>query len=832
MANRRLTSELVVRLLDKVSGPAKQISRGLMGVRDSASKVGRTSVGDRLATSIARNQAQLDRTRGRLVDAAAGFYAIKNAIGAPVQAAMQFESAMADVKKVVDFDSDKAFQTFQRDLEKLSTILPVSTAQLADIAASAGEAGFAGDELLKVTEAAAKIGVAFGVSAEQAGDALPQMMNAMGLTLDEVILLSDGINHLSNNMAASAPKVLNFMNRIGGDIGKFGFSAEEASAFGAAMIAAGAQSDVAATSFRNMGNRLTKGASATKRQKVAFKQLGMNAEDVARKMQEDAVGTTVEVLEAMSALPKEMQAAISSDLFGDEARALAPLLGNIDLLRESLGYVSNEAEYAGSAFKEFEVRNSTYGAEVQRFNNRLTNMKAAIGRGLIPVLADLIEKITPVIDKVTQWSNAHPELIGQLAAAAAGVVAFKSTLIGLRFVGLLGKGGGLYLLAGGFRALSTAARGAGAIGTAVSESVRLQQTLAKFDGKSVGALGRVSAGLRGIAGVTGLSAISSAIGAVVGAIATISAPVWIGIAGAVAAVGAAWKYWDRITAILGGVASAIGQQLKPVLDGVREFLAPLEPIIRPVADAFSSFGNAVSGAITTIRSILSGGIFERELLSDDDVDRLGVKAAQITNNIINGLKALPAKLASIGTQAIQSLWDGMKQAFKSLINWVKNIPARIKAAIGTIDLSGIIKMPSFAGVAGSSTRGGGRAGGAKSTGIDPRYRRARGGPIRAGSDYLVGEEGEEVITPDRNGWVTNNREIIAGLRQRAQAAAAAGAVAAAPAAAAAPPQINVNMAPVTIQGVQDIRGAAEEISQIMADETRRALDGAFFDGGK
>lgn len=828
MSNRRLTSELVVRLLDKVSGPAKAVSRGLLGVRKSADKVGQGSIGERLTASIKRNQAQLDQTRGRLVDAAAGFYAIKAAIGAPVQAAMAFESAMADVKKVVDFGSDSAFEKFQRDLEGLSTQLPVSTAQLADIAASAGEAGFAGEELIKVTEAAAKIGVAFGVSAEQAGDALPQMMNAMKLSLDEVILLSDGINHLSNNMAASAPKVLGFMNRIGGDIGKFGYSAEEAAAFGASMIAAGAQADVAATSFRNMGNRLTKGASATGRQKAAFKQLGLDATNVAKNMQEDAVGTTVKVLEAIGAMPKEMQAAISSDLFGDEARALAPLLGNIDLLKNALGLVSDEAGYAGSAFEEFAVRNETYGAHLQRFQNRLTNLKAAIGRGLIPVLTELIEKITPAISKISELANAHPRLIGAVAAATASVIGFKVALIGLKYVGLLGKGGVLSMLSLGFQSVGRASLN---LRTAVGETIRLQNTLAGFQGQKVSSLGKVAAGFRGIAGVTGLSAVSSGIGAVVASMAAISAPVWIAIGGAVAAVGLAWKYWDRISAILGGVSSAIGQQLSPVLTAIKEKLDFLQPVIGPVADAFSRFGSKVSGAIKKVKDFFSGGIFSKEALSDGEAERVRANAENITNSIIDGFKSLRSKLREAGLKAIQGLLDGMTTKVSELIAWVKTIPGKLKAAMGKINLSNMINWPVLpAWLQGALRRVLG--GGASEGGAPVDGKRAHGGPIKAGGTYLVGEQGREIITPDRDGWVTSNHEIIAGLRERAKAAAAIGAFASAPvAAAASAPTIHVNMAPVTIEGVQDIRGAAEEIGRVMADEARRALDGAFIDGG-
>ena len=46
-----------------------------------------------------------------------------------------------------------------------------------------------------------------------------------------------------------------------------------------------------------------------------------------------------------------------------------------------------------------------------------------------------------------------------------------------------------------------------------------------------------------------------------------------------------------------------------------------------------------------------------------------------------------------GRAAFQSLWDGAVETFDKFIEWVKNIPQRIVAAIGSIDLSNIINWP-------------------------------------------------------------------------------------------------------------------------------------------
>lgn len=740
MAN--LTTQLIVELLDKVSAPARGVARSLAGITRSIDDANgrRIGFGDRLDAAITRNNRALSDARSGLVDAVAGFYALKTAIAAPVEEAMKFESAMADVKKVVDFPTPQAFKDFQAALMALSRDIPLSVNGLAEIAAAAGQAGIAGADLVRFTEAAAKIGVAFDISADEAGSAMAKMMTGLGLTIDETVRLSDAMNHLSNAQASSAAEILDVVRRVGAQAKMFGFTAEQTAAFASAMISAGAESEVAATSFRNMGLALTHGTAATKGQREAFKALGLDAVTVAKRMQEDAVATTVDVLERLSQLPKEQQAAIASNLFGNEARALGPLLTNLDLVRSSLGLIANEANYAGSAFKEFENRNRTFGSELQRFNNLLTNLKITIGNAIIPVLSNLIVTITPIIDKITALAAAYPELTGAIVSATAAVIAFKVAMAGLRFIGLIGRGGALSLLSLGFNSIGKAAIGARA---AATQMIALQTALGAMDGQSLGTLGTIGAGLRGMAlAVPGVAAIGSALTAVGAALAAISAPVWGTIAAIVAALAAAgftiWKYWDRISAVFAGVAKRLGEELKPALE-----------LAQPLFDALATVGGAISsawaGAAQWIGSFFSSlsGWFGQETLSEEQKAQWEKSGYDIADRVITGIKSVTVRLGELagefftaGCNLIKSLWDGMVQVFADLKSWIDQQIAGILAPIN--DAASAVK--------GFFSFGGGSE-------AQAPQGRASGGPISAGRPYLVGERGPELITPSRSGYV-------------------------------------------------------------------------------
>ena len=102
-------------------------------------------------------------------------------------AAVKFESSMADVRKVVDFDSPEQFKQMGKDILDLSTRIPMAAEGLAQIVAAGGQSGIDRDELLGFAESAAKMGVAFDITAEQAGDMMAKWLTAFKMGQSDVV---------------------------------------------------------------------------------------------------------------------------------------------------------------------------------------------------------------------------------------------------------------------------------------------------------------------------------------------------------------------------------------------------------------------------------------------------------------------------------------------------------------------------------------------------------------------------------------------------------------------------------------------------------------------
>lgn len=366
-----------------------------------------------------------EAAKGAFVEAAKGagllYYkaqSLSSMFAAPAQAAIRFESSMADVKKVVDFETPEQFKEMSNDILELSKRIPMTADALAQIVAAGGQSGIETADLTSFAESAAKMGVAFDITAEQAGDMMAKWRTAFKMSQEDVVTLADKVNYLGNTTAASAPLISDVVTRIGplGEVG--GVASGEIAALGASMVGSGIQSEIAATGIKNMILTLTAGESATKSQSKALQGLGLDAETVAKTMQSDAKGTILQVLSAIQALDKEKQAAMLSELFGKESLgAIAPLLSNLDGLKDNFEKVADSQKYAGSMEGEFAARSATTANSIQLMSNRADAAKIAIGNGLLPAIAPALETIGGLATKVGELATNYPNLTRNIIIA-------------------------------------------------------------------------------------------------------------------------------------------------------------------------------------------------------------------------------------------------------------------------------------------------------------------------------------------------------------------------------------------------------------------------------
>ena len=342
--------------------------------------------------------------------------------------AIELETQMVQVRKVVEFSGPNGLNKLTQDLVKLSTEIPYTARELGELATAAGQAGYAEKDILKFVKAAAQMGTAFNMPAKEAGEAMVAFQAAMGLPLDDAIKLGDAINTLSDNMKGVVePRALvDVVKRVGAIGVASGLSAKEVAALGAAFLAPGTNAEVAATGMKNFLKALTIGDAGSKSFKAAFGQIGLDAKQVAKDMQTDALPTIKNVLTRIAALPKELQAGVISQIFGEESKAaIMPLLTNLNLVDEAFALVANDSKFAGSMQKEFNNQLNSTEAQLKLFKNNLDAVAISLGNALLPGINAILGALRPVISAIGFLSQKIPgfsALIVGLGVAFAGLV--------------------------------------------------------------------------------------------------------------------------------------------------------------------------------------------------------------------------------------------------------------------------------------------------------------------------------------------------------------------------------------------------------------------------
>lgn len=382
-------------------------------------------------------------------------------LSVPIKLAIDFESAMADVKKVVDFGDNpilakQGVEALSSEILRLSSIRPMSATDIANIVALGGQSGIAKEQLMQFADSAVKMGVAFDISAQQAGQSMAELRSAFQLDQKGVETLADKINYLGNTTPAAAKSIMEIVQQVGAFGEVAGYSTGTVAVLGASMKGFGIAEEVAATSIKNMMLSLVAGETATKGQISAWKKLGFDHEQVAKDMQINAEGTTLAVLKAISKLEKHEQASTLKELFGSESLlGIAPLLANLGLIEERLAGIKNASNFDGSMNKEYEARAETTANNIQLLKNNMAHLGIAIGSVVLPALNGLINDIKPVIESVIGFAKANPVLVATLFKVVAALFAFKVGSLGVRFAFSLLSSGLLSVIGIGVRTAGT-----------------------------------------------------------------------------------------------------------------------------------------------------------------------------------------------------------------------------------------------------------------------------------------------------------------------------------------------------------------------------------------
>lgn len=624
-----------------------------------------------------RNQEALDGLQTAGQAAAVGLGVIAMGIKSTVTEAMRFEDAMADVKKVIDFDTPEGIKEFRHELENLSGQLPIAFDGLAKIAAAAGQSGIAKNEILGFTKTAAKMATAFDITADEAGRAMAEMRVAFKMSQTDVETLADKINYLGNTTPNTAAKIMEVVQRIGSLGGLAGVSADQIAALAGSITAV--EPDVVATGLKNMMVNLAKSENATTNQIKAFEKLGLSAKDISKRLQEDGMGTLLDIIERIKELPKDLQVSVIDSLWGSEALPVASqLVANYDNLKTNVQAVGDATKYAGSMNAEYEARAATLSNSLAILQNKVQNAKAAVGEAFAPAVSQAVEAISPVIDKIANWTKENPKLVTTITAITAGVLGITVALGGLAlgFVTITTVIGTLTAITSLAAAPVVALVAALYTLTAVGIAIAMNWDTIKAKAEKV------------------WFAIGEIVAIAVENVKTKFNEMWLAIgeivAIAVENVSHEWQSFKdsiltKIDEIKQGAVTKFNELKASIATVFGSLPAPIQAGLSVVGTLFGTrfamIRNIASTAFNAIKALVRGDMQGVATAIRTGLTQASNIVRTMISNIVGAFKALDGQLLQAGRDAIQGFINGLRQKMSEALNIARDMANSVASTV-------------------------------------------------------------------------------------------------------------------------------------------------------
>jgi TP901 family phage tail tape measure protein len=400
---------------------------------------------------------------GKVRGSALALAAVGASLAGAVSQAAAFELAMAQAKKYIDFPDENGFTKLRAELLAMTREIPLTAIELSKIAAAAGQAGVAANEIGEYVRMVSKIAVAFDMLPEEAAAAFGKLRTVFKLSVNQTRDLGDTVNWLGDKMANVAERdIVNVMVRAGGMAKMMNLSAKETAALASAFLTLGTPPEVAANAINAFLTKLSTLNGAEPKVQEAFTRYIGSIDEFSARMMASPAAAIDHFLSKVNALPDSVRPIALSHILGLEyADDIAKLASGLDDYRTALKLAA-DAGAQGGIDAQFAEQMKTASQQFDLLKNAAAETAIIFGNQLLPGLIQIAGAVRDVTVNVGQLIDAIPG-----SATAISVLITTLAGIGVARIGMAALGvvvarltGGLGLAAAGAAGL---ARGALAV---------------------------------------------------------------------------------------------------------------------------------------------------------------------------------------------------------------------------------------------------------------------------------------------------------------------------------------------------------------------------------
>lgn len=525
--------------------------------------------------------------------------------------------------------------------------------------------------------------------------------------------------------AAAGLKVGNMADKILDLEQQTGLSTTAIQEFRRAATVAGVDQDTVADAAERLTRRLKAAGEQSASVKEAFRQLGVqsrNADGSLRSM-DDLMPDLITSLQGVEDITTRNS--LATEVFGRGASKIAPILG---MTADEFQRAREEAHELGLVLGEDSLTSAN------EFRKELDTLKASagaiadqVGIAVLPIMSDLAtlfqERVLPMVRKAVEWlQNLDPTVVkvaaavGALTASIGPVVFAGGKMIGM--LGLIASPAGLAVAA------------IAALGTAATVVVQNWDIL-KMWGTTVWASIKI--------------AVFDAVD---------------GILGALERMGGIWPPLQRKIADLREGFNLFAEESlantgRRIRELEQEVASNFNPTLNETAEAATNATTAVQGLGQAAMDIAEP---VRELANsvsttEGHLQEIAPTARESAEEAGSAMDTLKARAVAVGADGLESITNFATGAKAAIAGFVKSAIQQLAALVARF---AIFKALTSA----FDLTSGGLLGGSL-FGFALPEAKAMGGPVTAGTPYIVGERGPELIVPSQSGTVIPNHAMTA-----------------------------------------------------------------------
>ena len=527
-------------------------------------------------------QAAISQTKLQLAGTIGVFGGIATAIYAgPVQAAKNYETAMAKVSTIAD-EKAVPLDEMSSEIMKLSNTTGLAASQIADDVYNAISAGQKTGDAVNFVSYSTKLAKAGFADSAQTLDVLTTILNAYGMEAEEVSKVSDMLVQTQNKGKVSVGQLSSVMGKIIPTANANNVALEQLCAGYAIMTSKGIAAAETTTYMNSMLNELSKsGTTADKTLRAtagqSFKELMASGK---------SLGEVVQMLEDAA----QKSGKSLNDMFGsaEAGKAATSLLsGGVEGFNEQ---VQGMIDSVGATEEAFAKMDSTTESKMQKAKNSFANLSIVLGQTFLPIVGKVADKVAAVVVKISQFAQENPKLVQ--TALKAG-----TALAGMKLAGITAKLGFLEMKNGIVNVQKLFALFEGKTAILGAKSIGLGNKLKAVGGGVIGYFKNVTNALGGVGKAAGDMFKGNILFQKAGELfGSIKGSLSAGIA--------------QMTGTLRGSLTKTGTKLlsfllKP-LSGISSFIkrSPLGTIGNMVASGFSKLGAVIASVGNVIKTVL------------------------------------------------------------------------------------------------------------------------------------------------------------------------------------------------------------------------------------